>query len=115
MAPPISRPGFELDGQAVYYNTSAMVAYSVGTVVRSHGAGGRVSGARRPVVTLLRLGGTIAMGTEHGPGVVPQLDAAELAAAIGAAADGVDLRAHRATRTRGVPAGRLHLRSRRRH
>jgi len=37
MALPISRPGFGLDGQAVHYNTSAMVAYSVGTVVRSHG------------------------------------------------------------------------------
>jgi hypothetical protein len=37
MAPPISRPGFELDGQAVHYNTSAMAAYSVGTVVWSHG------------------------------------------------------------------------------
>jgi ureidoacrylate peracid hydrolase len=35
MALPISRPGFELDGPTVHRNTSAMIAYSVGTVVAS--------------------------------------------------------------------------------
>jgi len=61
-----------------------------------------VSGARRPVVTLLSLGGTIAMGAEHRPGVVPQLDATELAAAIGSAAGGVDLRARTVRRVPGA-------------